>query len=82
MEFISASLGRAQDELYQRLLDCNVELEGPELAMFTVALLNVTYHPTDVMLMLAFGKFSTAKKSQKQAHAIATWGDIWSLPGS
>ena len=40
IDFISASLGTTLDEIYQRLVDCNFVLEYPDLAMFTVALLN------------------------------------------
>ena len=40
MEFISASPGTALDEIYQRLIDCNFGMKDPELATFTVALLN------------------------------------------
>ena len=40
MDFISASLGTTLDEIYQRLVDCNLALEDPEQAMFTDALLN------------------------------------------
>ena len=40
MDFISASLGTTLDEIYQRLVDFSFGLEDPELAMFTVALLN------------------------------------------
>ena len=35
MDFISASLGRSLDEVYQRLIDCNFGLEKLELAVFT-----------------------------------------------
>ena len=66
MDFISANLGMALDQMYQRLIDCNLGLEEPELAMFTVALLNALGSeasgdcPRQVVLMLAFGEFGTA----------------------
>ena len=40
MDFISASLGTALEKIYQNLLNCNFGLDDPELAMFTVTLLN------------------------------------------
>ena len=40
MGFISANLGSTLDEAYQRLIVCNFGWEEPELAMFTIALLN------------------------------------------
>ena len=40
MDFISEGLGTTLDEIYQRLMDCNFGLKDPELAMFTLALLN------------------------------------------
>ena len=61
MNFILAKLGTALGEVYQWVIDCNFELEEPELAMFTVALLNALERdargecPTEVVLMLAFG---------------------------
>ena len=72
MDFISASLGMALDERYQRLTDCNFEMEGPELAMFNVALLNAMGRegrgdcPTEVVLMLAFGKSGTARRGRNR----------------
>ena len=70
MDFISASLGTNPGEIYQRLVDCNFALEDPELAMFTVALLNAMGrkgrgdHPTEVVLMLAFGESGTAERGR------------------
>ena len=67
MDFISASLGTTLDEIYQRLVDCNSALEDPELAMFTVALLNAMGRegrgdrPMEVVLMLAYGESGTAE---------------------
>ena len=72
MDFISASLGTTLDEIYQRLIDCDFGLEVPELAMFTVALLNAMARegrgnrPTDVVLMLAFGESGTAQRSRNR----------------
>ena len=72
MNFISASLGTTLDEVYQRLIDCNFGLKDPELAMFTVALLdamgreNRGDHPTVVVLMLAFGETGTAERSRNR----------------
>ena len=57
MNFVSASLGTALDEIYHRLFDCNFGLEKPELAMFNSALLNAmgregcVDHPKEVVLM-------------------------------
>ena len=73
MDFISASLGTTLDEVYQRLVDYNFEWEVPEMAMFTVALLNSMGgegrrdHPTEIVLMLAFGKsISTAERCRNR----------------
>ena len=72
MDFISASLGTTLDEIYQRLLGCNFSLEDPELAMFTVALLNAMGSegrgdpPTEVVLLLAYGKSGTAERGQNR----------------
>ena len=66
------SLGTALDEVYQRLIDCNFGLEEPELAIFTVALLNalgreaLRERPTEVVLMLAFGASGTAERGRNQ----------------
>ena len=40
MDFISARLGTALNEIFLCLVDCNFGLEDPELAIFTVKLLN------------------------------------------
>ena len=70
MDHISASLGTTLDEIYQRLVDCNVRLEDPELAMFTVALLiamgkeRAVGTPTEVVLIFAFGESGTAKRNR------------------
>ena len=70
MDFISASLRTTLDEVYQRLIDCNFGLEEPELAMFTVALLNAMRRegrgddPTEVVLMLVFGESGTVERSR------------------
>ena len=70
MDFISASLGTVLDEVCQRLIDCNFGLKEPELAMFTVALLNALgreargERPTEVVLMLAFGASGTAERGR------------------
>ena len=70
MDFISASLGMTLNEIYLRLVDCNFALEDPELAMFTVALLNAMVRegrgdrPTDVVLMLAYGDSETAEGAE------------------
>ena len=40
MDSFSASLVTALDKIYQHMLDFNIGLEDPDLAMFTVALLN------------------------------------------
>ena len=72
MDFISTILGTTLDEIYQRLVDCNFALEDPELAMFTVALLNAMGREgrgddtTEVLLMLAFGEFGTAESGQNR----------------
>ena len=34
MEFLLASLGATLDEIYQRLIDCDLTREDPGLAMF------------------------------------------------
>ena len=66
MEFLSASLGRTLDEIYQRLIDCDFTREEPGLAMFVVALFNALgregrgNRPTEVMLILAYGESGTA----------------------
>ena len=66
MDFISASLGTTLDEIYQLLVDCNFAIDHPDLAMFTVALLNVMGRegrgdrPTEVILMLAYSESGTA----------------------
>ena len=72
MDFISASLGTTLEEIYQRLVDCNFALEDPDLAMFTVALLNAmgregrVDHPTEVVLMLAYGEFGTTETGRNR----------------
>ena len=72
MNFISASLGTTLNEMYQRLIDCKFGLEEPELAMFTVALLNATRRegrgdrPTEGVLLLAFGESGTAESSKNR----------------
>ena len=72
MDFISASLGTARDGLYYRLADCNFAVENPELAVFTVALLNAMEREghadrsTEVVLMLAFGESGTAKRTRNR----------------
>ena len=73
MDFISASLGTTLGEIYQRLMDCNFALEDPELAMFTVALLNSMgregredHSTTEVILMLAFDEFNTAERGRNR----------------
>ena len=72
MDFISASLGTTLYEVYQRLIDCNFGSEEPELAMFTVGLLNAMGgegrrdRPTEVVLMLSFGEFGTAERSRNR----------------
>ena len=81
-DFISESLGTTLDEVYQRLIDCNFGLEDPELAMITVALLIAMGresngdHPTEVVLMLAFGESGTAERS-RWTHAMETRRDVW-----
>ena len=68
MDSISASLGTTLDQIYQRLVDCNFTLEDPDLAIFTVALLNAMGtegrgdSPTEVVFMLAFGESGTAEE--------------------
>ena len=65
MDSISASLVTTLDKIYQHMLECNIGLEDPDLPMFTVALLNAMgregrgEHPTEEVLMLAFGEFNT-----------------------
>ena len=72
MEFLSASLGATLDEVYQRLIDCDFAQEDPGLAMFVVALLNAIgrvgrgSRPTEVVLMLAFGKSGTAERGRNR----------------
>ena len=72
MDFISASLRTTLDKIYQRLVDCNFSLEDPELAMFTVALLNAMGReghgdrPTEMVLMLAYGESGTAERDRKR----------------
>ena len=72
MDFISVSLGTTQDEIYERLVVCNFPLEDPELAMFTISLLNAMgregrgYHPTEVVLMLAFGESGSAERGRNK----------------
>ena len=62
----------ALDEVYQRLIDCNFGLEEPELAMFTVALLNAWgreapgERPTEMVLMLVFGASGTAERGRNR----------------
>ena len=69
---ISASLGTTLDEMYQRLTGCYFGLEEPDLAIFTVAILNAMGRkgrgdrPTEVVLMLAFGESSTVQRSRKR----------------
>ena len=70
LDFSSANLGTALDEVCQRLIDCNFGLEEPELAMFTVALLNALGREapwegsTEVVLILAFGASGTAERGR------------------
>ena len=72
MDFISASLGKTLYEIYQRLVDSNFALEDPELATFTVILLNAMGRegrgdcPTEVVLMLAFGESGTAERGRNR----------------
>ena len=72
MYFFSASLGTTLDEIYERLVDCNFSLEDPELAMFTVVLLNAMGRedrgdrPTEVVLLLAYGESGTAERGRKR----------------
>ena len=72
MEFLSASLGATLDEIYQRLIDCGFTREDPGLAMFVVALLNALgregrgNHPTEVVLMLAYGESGTADRGRNR----------------
>ena len=72
MNFISASLETTLDEIYQPLVDCNSALEDPELAMFTVALLNAMGRegrgdrPMEVVLMLAYGESGTAERGRNR----------------
>ena len=67
IDFISVILVTTLNEIYQRLVDYNFPLEDPELAMFTVALLNAMGRegrgdrPTEMVLMLAFGESGTAE---------------------
>ena len=71
-EFLSASLGATLDEIYQRLIDCDFTREDPGLAMFVVALLNALgregrgNRPTEVVLMLAYGKSGTAERGRNR----------------
>ena len=71
MDF-SARLETTLDEIYQRLVNCNFSLEDPELAMFTVALLNAMGgegrgdHHTDMVLMLAYGESGTAERGRNR----------------
>ena len=71
MDFISASLGTALDEIYQRLIDCNFGTEDPvDRFTFTVALPNAMgregrgYRPTEVALKLAFGESGTPREAE------------------
>ena len=72
MNFISASLRTTLDEVYQRLIDCNFGLKAPELAMFTVALLNAMGRegcwdrPTELVFMLAFAESGTTERSRNR----------------
>ena len=72
MEFLSASLGATLDEIYQRLIDCDFTREDSGLAMFVVALLNAVgregrgNHPTEFVLMLAFGESGTAERGRNR----------------
>ena len=72
MDFISASLGTTLDEIYQQLIDCKFAQEDPELAMFTVTLLNALVReghgdrPTEVVLMLAHGESGTAERGRNR----------------
>ena len=72
MDFISASVGTTLDEVYQRLVHCNFGLKDPELAMFTVGLINAMGRegrgdrPTEIVLMLAFGKTGTPEKGRNR----------------
>ena len=82
MDFILASLGTVLDEVCQRLIDFNFGLKEPELAMFTVALLNALEReargerPTEVVLMLAFGASGTAERGR---YRLMRWrrGEPW-----
>ena len=72
MDFISASLEMTLEEVYQGLVDCNFALEDPELAMFTIALLNAMGRkgrgdlPTEVVLMLALGESGIAERDRNR----------------
>ena len=72
MDFISASLRTTLDEIYQCLVDCNFALEDPELAMFTVALLNAMgreghgNRPAEVVLILRLGDSRTAERGRSR----------------
>ena len=72
MDFISASLRTTLDEIYKRLVDCYFALEQPDLAVFTVAILNALgregrgEHLTEVVLMLAFGEFGTTERGRNR----------------
>ena len=72
MDFISASIGMTLEEIYQRLVGCSFTLEDPELAMFTVTLLNAMgreghgNRPTEGVLMLAFSESGTAERGQNR----------------
>ena len=72
MVLVSASLGASLDKIYQRLIDCGFAQEGPGLAMSVVALLNTLRRegggnrPTEVVLMLPYDEFGTAKKSRNR----------------
>ena len=72
MEFVSASLGATLDKIFQRLIDCDFAQEDPGPKMFVVALLNALgregrgNRPLEVVLMLAFLEFGTAKRGRNR----------------
>ena len=70
-DFILERLGTTLDEVYQRLIVCNFGMEEPELAMFTVALLDVIEEkavgpPHINNVNAGFGESGTAERSRNR----------------
>ena len=67
------------DEVYQRLIDCKFGLEEPELAMFTVTILNALgreargEHPTEVVLILVFSASGTTERGRNRLMRWRQW---------